>query len=222
MIKGSNVPERCSLTNAVLFLHDQTALVDERVFAKLEPTWPFKGDQINDELKKLVTPLLSRLYNGDIKSWGGAHSEEPEKQFLPFFKDVKIEPSEWVRGTIVWSDSEIINLSNTTSPFVDRYYAITIDAHQFLSMFSEAKIEDRPIELKIQSKRGRKPVFDWESFFVEAAVRIDQDGLPDTQAEFEHIMAGWCLDKWGKEPCESTIRLKVSMIYTHPWKIRGR
>lgn len=64
------------------------------------------------------------------------------------------------------------------------------------------------------AKRGRPPKYAWNEFYVEI-IRLANgiDGLPETQAELEATMAEWCLNHWGTEPAESTIRDKISPIY---------
>jgi hypothetical protein len=59
---------------------------------------------------------------------------------------------------------------------------------------------------------GSKPQYRWDEFIAEAVRRLDDEGDfgPDwQQTELEQQMARWCSDKWGKEPSESSIRLKV-------------
>lgn len=72
-----------------------------------------------------------------------------------------------------------------------------------------------------KSRAGRNPKYDWDAFFAEIAVRADLDNLPDTQAELEKDMANWCLNEWGEQPSESTIRSKISPIYNHRRRPKG-
>ena len=64
------------------------------------------------------------------------------------------------------------------------------------------------------SPPGRPRRYDWDAFLCQVALLAnDLDGLPETQAELERDMAAWCLDQWGTEPGESTIRRKIAPIY---------
>ncbi len=60
---------------------------------------------------------------------------------------------------------------------------------------------------------GRKPGYNWDEFMHEVVRRAHIDGLPDTLAEAEKMMAEWCINHWGERPVDSTIRKKLSPLY---------
>jgi hypothetical protein len=70
--------------------------------------------------------------------------------------------------------------------------------------------------------RGRPRKYDWDSFYVEIAVLADLDGMPETQADLERLMADWCNENWEDQPSESMVRSKISSIYNHPRKRQGQ
>ncbi len=236
------IPERCSLANAVMYLHDQTPIVAEGVYDRLPRSWPYRSafdelppddpyipdyemnrlidlDRETDhKLSNLVTPLLANLHNGSIKSWGSPSSDDIEEISHLLFEIVEIDPEAWVHGRINWEKSEIYEIQKYTAPHIERYFSITIDARRFFEIFG-AEVED---SVSGQSRKGRKPLYDWDNFFCEIAVRADLDGLPATQAELEKEMASWCLSTWGKEPGESTLRSKISPIYDHLRRSKGQ
>jgi hypothetical protein len=65
-----------------------------------------------------------------------------------------------------------------------------------------------------KTKGGRPQEYDWDAFTVEI-IRIADgiDGLPDTQAELISQMLEWCYESWGKEPAESSVKSRISLIY---------
>ena len=217
--KSTQSSERAALSNAVLFIYNDTPLTLIPVYNALPPEWPSElapSVSMGEEISNSLRQLLACLYKREIISWGIPVSDDPS---VPFLEEVQIDPKAWVSGDVLWESSEIDRIKFYKDPYVQRYFNITVDANQFRSLFQK---NDNATSFQSETLRGRKPSYDWESFFLEVAVRIDQDGLPEIQAEFEKTMAVWCLDTWGKEPAESTVRSKISRVYNHPWKTRGR
>jgi hypothetical protein len=63
------------------------------------------------------------------------------------------------------------------------------------------------------SKGGRPRIYDWVEFAREVVQRANTpDGLPD-RATLTNEMALWCLNTWGKEPAESTLRDWIAKLY---------
>ncbi len=62
-------------------------------------------------------------------------------------------------------------------------------------------------------ERGRPPKYLWDDFWREVVRIADLDGLPETQAELEEVMAQWCEDNWNEQPGTSTIREKIAPCY---------
>ena len=126
----------------------------------------------------------------------------------------------WDQASVFWEDSSFAIPDS-------RGYAIDItdvdllasDLAMWIGIDPNPGTETEKTEATTAFNRpGRKPKYDWDAFFAEIVVRADLDGLPDTQAELERTMADWCLDSWGEQPSESTIRSKVALIYKHPRK----
>ena len=66
-----------------------------------------------------------------------------------------------------------------------------------------------------QLKRGPKSKYQWETFTHEVTRRAALDGLPDTLADAERMMAEWCENQWGEQPAPSMIREKLSPLYRY-------
>ncbi len=63
-----------------------------------------------------------------------------------------------------------------------------------------------------QSGRGRKPKWDWDGAVGHLlSVANTPDGLPESQAEIERLVAAWFRDTVDAEPAESLIRNHVSV-----------
>ena len=62
-------------------------------------------------------------------------------------------------------------------------------------------------------RRGAKPKFDWDEFWVEVIRIIRDEGLPVTQAELERRMLEWCADEWDEEPGLSSVRKRLTKVY---------
>ena len=68
------------------------------------------------------------------------------------------------------------------------------------------------VEKSLRSVRSAS--YDWEAFHVEIiAIANEPDGLPAAQAELVRRMASWCEENWGKQPADSTLKEKISVIY---------
>ncbi len=127
---------------------------------------------------------------------------------------------------VAWQGAAIDWKGNWFAIPDDRGYAIdfdlvdvsTDDISRWIGLDDKQQHVEAESEVSVpqQIARIRAPKYDWDTFFAEIAVRADLDGLPGTQADLERDMAGWCLEHWGEQPSESTIRSKVSGIYRHP------
>ncbi len=65
-----------------------------------------------------------------------------------------------------------------------------------------------------ERKRGGRPLqYDWDAFWVEVCRRIQEDGLPETQAELVDNMMDWFSDR-GREAIDPrTIEKKISKLF---------
>ena len=70
---------------------------------------------------------------------------------------------------------------------------------------------------KEPSRAGRKKKFDWDEFHREVIryVNCHPDGMPQNKEEMIRIMSEWCLNKWGVEPSEGSIKNYVYAIYKY-------
>lgn len=71
---------------------------------------------------------------------------------------------------------------------------------------------------KLGEKRGPKPRYDWERFWIEVVRIADLHGLPEKQGDLESKMSEWFIADIDDSPAVSTIREKVGKLY----KFKGR
>ena len=78
----------------------------------------------------------------------------------------------------------------------------------------ELPVSGAPDSPAPKNKGGRPREYDWDAFMIEIIrVANSPDGLPDTQAELIRDMLQWCENNWGKQPADSYVRSKISLIY---------
>lgn len=65
----------------------------------------------------------------------------------------------------------------------------------------------------IERRRGAQQRYDWESFYIEAAGYVYDEGVPATQAEFVNRMSGWFTSKGFSCPDDSTIKKKLKPLW---------
>jgi len=72
--------------------------------------------------------------------------------------------------------------------------------------------------------RGAPPRYDWEAFWSELLVLINDEGVPATQAELVRRMQDWFATMVGPEniPCESSIKRRISRIWPRVKPMVGR
>jgi hypothetical protein len=64
-----------------------------------------------------------------------------------------------------------------------------------------------------KAKGGRPAEYDWDGFITEIIRIADLDSLPEKQSELISRMLEWCNQTWGKEPAESVVKGRISLIY---------
>ena len=64
------------------------------------------------------------------------------------------------------------------------------------------------------AKGGRPQEYDWDAFTIEIIRIADLDSLPEKQAHLVSLMLEWCQATWGKEPAESSVKKRISTIYS--------
>lgn len=63
---------------------------------------------------------------------------------------------------------------------------------------------------------GRPPKYDWDSFTLEIIHRANTpDGLPETQAALIRDMLLWFSSEYNAEPAESSVKQRISKIYSY-------
>jgi hypothetical protein len=72
------------------------------------------------------------------------------------------------------------------------------------------------------NRGGRPPRFNKAEFMAEIIRQTsnDPDGLPERHV-LAKTMAEWCLDKWGEEPGETTMKNWLREIYNQPPRLSG-
>ncbi len=122
------------------------------------------------------------------------------------------------QADICWSTIEI--------PTVELFdvFKISAVAGGVIAALGQDRIRDEIAPARNPSpqperKRGRPPAYDWDAFYIEV-IRIanTSDGLPTTQSELERKMAQWFVNRYDKEPGETTLKDRVRRIYKH---VRG-
>ena len=124
---------------------------------------------------------------------------------------MKIESRFWAWDRVDWSEGELM-IPEYSEDLKGRFVSILVPTKELFEIFGSESVKPKA------SPAGAKRKYDWDAFYVEIAVRADLDNLPETSAELQRDMAEWCLDTWGKEPGESSIKKYVAPIYQHPRK----
>lgn len=180
---------------------------------------PQKAQTDVDDLFDLgAQQLLSKLQSGEVEATGinvqsrlrepityqywecatyGLSGYEPHLQHYIDFLDMHRPDEGGFGGSLT--------LAGTTKP---AWIYITVPA---------SLVSDIPTSRASVTRRGAKPRYDWSAFDAELIRLIEYEGAPSVladsnwrQTHVEVHMAEWCTSMWGKEPCESTIRSKVS------------
>jgi hypothetical protein len=218
----ATLPTKCLLHQALLWVAEEFRPVEDRIFLCLpDRSW----GTANEKHKR---DLLIALRSGTIRANGVLWvTQGPRIKIEDQCTEIKSEFWEWDR--IEWEDSILWMDSTNSEPVgnawkLHSFEAITVPTAALVSAFPSQK-KSTPFALEPPSRartgrRGRPLEYDWDAFYVEVVVRADLDYLPEKQAELEQAMAEWCSEHWGEVPGESTLRGKLSPIYSHPRKAR--
>ena len=219
------LPERCSLYQALLWVSDLVRPIEDYHFVSL-PHPKTLGP--TDEHKQ---KLLQALSLGHLKTNGTYWCDDFLGNDARNDQTLDLKPRVWKAGDVDWQNSSL----RLPKPFgdTDVYDRITVPTIKLMEIFPDPS---QPAPLGIDTARnssakaniltpttklrGRPEKFDWLEFHTEIAVRADLDGLPDSQAQLERVMADWCQNNWDVSPADSTIREKISPIYNHLRKAR--
>ena len=207
------LPEYCLLPQAVEWIAKfETPLQYE--YYKTLRSWIELDDEIYDEPKKA---LFLALTSGRIQAIGDYEkvdsanilSRAPQrhnnwKEFLEhnppgeIKKSLPIDPILWEWSLLSWNGPSL------SSPYgldvAATFYTVSVSTKELFEIFPAPADEKRQeADTSNLSRRGPKPKFDWDAFYVEIAVRADLDCLPETAAELSRDMAKWCMNEWGDD-----------------------
>ena len=156
--------------------------------------------------------LLRAFRNGEIQTRGRS------KKYIGHNNQIDLLGSTWDRAEIRWATNVFLTPGrySETNDFSD----VDVSRSDLSGWFGGDDIEPDSINPTAPTKRGGGPrlKYDWESFYIEVAVRAGLDGLPEFQAELVVGMAQWCEEAWGEQPSDSMLKLKLSPLYNHPRK----
>ena len=215
---GLPVPKTCLLFQAVLWLAKGELPIEpsDRIHVLGQPTL---NDPSYDEAKEA---LLLALRSGQLPAtgifWGDDPTIDPREDTT-----VKINPYFWEWDRVGWKNDEL--RSPDWAHENARYGVIFVPTQELFKIFGDRPTGNAiPQQSQGGARRGRKPKYDWDAYFVEIAVRADLDCLPDTAAELIRDMAEWCMNEWGVNgaPGETMLKEKIGPIYRHPRKRGGR
>jgi hypothetical protein len=84
----------------------------------------------------------------------------------------------------------------------------------FVYVGRERPESHRPVEPKLAKARtGRPEEFPWDDIWIETCRRIHTNGVPRTQAELIAYLQQWCEGEFGKQPADSTLKLKIRKLF---------
>jgi hypothetical protein len=100
---------------------------------------------------------------------------------------------------------------------LERFAAVQGAASPVSTTGSRAMEEDR-------RGRGAPPRYDWEAFWCELLVLVNDEGVPATQAELVRRMQDWFATMVGPEnlPCETSIKRRISRVWPRVKPMVGR
>jgi hypothetical protein len=103
---------------------------------------------------------------------------------------------------------------------VDR--ATLVVRHAELERFEATQVMLEPLgpDARVPSSqdrraRGAPPKFDWENALLELLVMINDEGVPETQAELVARVRDWFARQVGPDhvPCDSSIKRRISRVW---------
>ena len=242
---GFEIPERCLLVQAALYVDDGRIPIPDEIYLSAP-------DRIGDGPTALTRALRAKSLSarGNLveafrrtDNWILASDWQPFSSW-PLVEDVEIDPELWSHEQIIFPRSQLAAESAPVSriyrvPQLDReallYLPILNEEENFENalnmetafLFSRITVQTADLfrlfpraatsglTIQTASKVGRPPKYRWDDFFAEIIVRADLDGLPQTQAELIGQMATWCIENWGDQPAESVLKERTAQIFRH-------
>jgi len=104
------------------------------------------------------------------------------------------------RANIDWANSRI---EAKAPPFFSG--PCEVNRQDLLDYFGSADSPGNP--------GGRPARWDWEAFWLELAVIVHEDGLPEVQNDMVKRMQQWFVDTCGNHPADSQIKVRISKLY---------
>ncbi len=190
--------------------------------------------------------LANALFQLDLKKFqcverfksGALIAEGQIKPLTPDLERKVIKPRWWSeRGMVNFRESTFRETTpSSRTKFQLRYPDVPPPPRTPFVMFTDVRVWDRNTwqKRKTQTAPGdmvsaeqKKPVgrpekFEWDEFWSEVALKAEFEGLPETQAKLQDDMLAWCLQTWGREPAESTVKNRLSDLYERLRKERKR
>lgn len=137
--------------------------------------------------------LWAALQNGSIAAWGVRPSEAEFSEVSPIQFEVMRPRGSCSIGTVLGGDF---------------YRLVRLDAVALQRIFPPLDTKPWP--------RGRPAKYDWASFQSQCqSVWEDHGGFDKHDPEFSRpsdlikIMAQWCVNEWGEDPSDSTLKTEV-------------
>ena len=160
----------------------------------------------------------------DRITWGYIWNENQHDGWPPVIDILPRAATMEVSGLeIDWSEGTVIVQQRYKKPVkcqivilrrdLDRELANAIQSR--LTHPAEAEtLDSEPDSPSPQLGRPRK--WPWDEFAFEVTrIANTPDGLPENQADLVRTMSYWCIDKWGDQPADSSIRDQISKTYRH-------
>ncbi len=204
------LPQRDSLTllEAARYVAERCGVEDMRAREALQDAFAeFKIHPISrDDNGLLQRPWSGHLgWRAAIIDWNANCATWPSRYVRQSWSNIEVSRSEidgWLRRSSLKA-----NARPTLEAESGGQGAVTISSSPIRALDAEA-----PLSTKCRSG-GRPKEYDWDAFAREIVRRANTpDGLPD-RARLTRDMAQWCIDTWGKQPADSTLRERVSKLY---------
>lgn len=143
--------------------------------------------------------FLQALADGDIRTQRGIEREtDIPREPIREIPSELLQPSFWGRATSLHQAMR--------SPDTNEYWHFEVNYTDLLEWL-------KPTNRKTSS--GRPPDNElWETFWIEAVLLANLDGLPDTQAKFIEHVAQRLEDTRGSSPSETMLKEKARKIYS--------
>lgn len=175
-------------------------------------SWLVNQGMPTEDAKK---ELIRRFDHGDIRTRG-------RRTLGSDHEHLQLQARDWVAINIDWDQNRapFDGFINSTFEFTDGHiHDIEAFRDELFKCFGwDPTAPAIPAQEPLKNRGGAPPKYDWEAFYLEISIIADLDGLPDTQADLERLMADWCLNLWRKEPSSSRLKAKISKIYNDPRK----